>query len=1182
LKQLPWLQERFSGIRAKLISIFVLIKVLPLLILALLAWKYAGQLGDSVTARSTGMADQMLATIRSVGDTAITDATRALDDRSRESIERVTTDTARAVAAFLYDRDQDILQAARIEPDTSAYRSFLAERKREMFIHGLWKLGANANHWEPAEPEGVDPSLAADPKAALADNTKDFSARPPEYLGRKEMRPLYAEMTFVGVDGRERVKVTTGTLCKATLSNISDRMQTFARAETYWHDLQRLRPGEIYVSDVIGTYVGSRVIGPYTPQTAKKAGIPFLPQQSAYAGTENPVGKRFRGIVRWATPIEQNGVRLGYVTLALDHDHIRQFTDRIMPMVKRYTPIADAIAGNYAFMWDHKNRAISHPRDYFIPGYNARTGLPETPWMDQTLYESWQASGKPSNEFLAKTPEFLDQSLKKKPAAALIKAGTIGLDCRYLNFSPQCKGWNQLTENGGSGSFVIFFTGLWKLTTAAAIPYYTGQYGNSRRGFGYVTIGANVDDFHQAAINSKDHISSIIDQNDQEFKQQRQELIGAIGNILSHTAWQLLLSTTIMVLLVIGIAILMANVLTHRITVMINGIRNFQAGDHGFRLAVKSRDEMGQLATSFNRMADTVQEAFAGMMLELQARRQTEEKLRIAATAFEAQVGIVVTDCNGIIMTVNRAFIENTGYSAEEILGQTPHMFDSGRHDAAFYAAIWESVQRTGVWQGEIWDRRKDGECHPKWLTISAVKDDDGMVTNYVGTQIDITDRKAAEDEIKYLAFYDPLTRLPNRRLLLDRLHQALANSHRNQWYGALLFIDLDNFKTLNDTQGHAQGDLLLEQVAQRLLDCVREGDTVARLGGDEFVLLLEELSQHIDEAASRAEGVGMKALTALNQPYVLDGQGYPCTSSIGVALFGCTLETAGEVLKQADLAMYQAKEVGRNTLRFFDPKMQAAVLARLGMDTELRNGIRENQFVLYYQSQVDQNRFVRGAEVLVRWQHHERGLVFPDEFIPSSEENGLILALGQWVLEAACLQLVTWETRPEFSHLTLAVNVSARQFQHADFVNHVLAILDRTGADPRKLKLELTESLLLEDVEDIIAKMSILKARGIGFALDDFGTGYSSLSYLKRLPLEKLKIDRSFVTDVLTDPTDAAIAIAIVTLAQSLGIDVLAEGVETEEQRNFLARIGCNAYQGYLFSKPIALDKFEALLRKS
>jgi len=1182
LSKFTWLDERFSGIRAKLITIFILIKVLPLLILALLAWKYAGQLGSSVTERSVAMADRMLTTIRSVGDLVITDATRALDDRSRESIERLTTDTARDVADFLYDRDRDILQAARINPDASAYRAFLSDRKRELFIHGQWKLAADGQHWQPAQAEGIDSSLAADPKAALADNTKDFSARAPEYLGRKEMRPLYAEMTFVGIDGRERIKVAAGSLYKPALANVSDRLQTFAKAETYWHDLQKLKPGEVYVSEVIGTYVGSHVIGPYTPQAAKKAGIPFLPEQSAYAGTENPLGRHFKGIIRWATPIEQNGVRTGYVTLALDHDHLRQFTNRIVPTAQRYTSIPDAIAGNYAFMWDYKSRAIAHPRDYFIAGYNAQSGLPETPWMDQSLYQSWQTSGISSNKFLAQTPEFLDQSLKKKPAAALVKAGTLGLDCRYLNFSPQCQGWNQLTENGGSGSFVIFFTGLWKLTTAASIPYYTGQYGNSRRGFGYITIGANVDDFHQAAISSKQHIASTIAQKDLDFKQERTAQIAAINSILSHTAWQLLLSTTLMVLLVIGVAVLMANVLTKHITAMIVGIRNFQAGDHSFRLAVKSRDEMGELASSFNRMADTVQEAFAGMSRELQVRRRAENKLRIAATAFEAQVGIMVTDCNEIILTANRAFLESTGYNAEEIMGQTPRMFSSGHHDGVFFKVMWESINRTGAWQGEIWGRRKDGSCYPKWQTITAIKDDDGAVNNYVATQIDITDRKTAEDEIKYLAFYDPLTRLPNRRLLLDRLHQALATSHRNKWYGALLFIDLDNFKILNDTQGHAQGDLLLEQVAQRLLNCMREGDTTARLGGDEFVLLLEDLSHEIAEAANRAETIGMKVLAAMNQPYDLGGQPYPCSSSIGVALFGVAAQDAGEILKQADLAMYQAKSMGRNGLRFFDPQMQKAINARAVLEAELHIALEQHQFHLYYQIQVGSLNEPLGAETLIRWIHPERGLVCPDEFIPLAEETGLILDMGRWVLETACLQLVSWKTQAEFAHLTLAVNVSARQFQHPDFVDQVQAILDHTGAEPGKLKLELTESLLLNDLQSIISKMNSLKSLGIDFSLDDFGTGYSSLSYLKRLPFDQLKIDHTFVIDLLNDPTDAAIAKAIVTLSQSLGIEVLAEGVETKEQRDFLAQIGCMAYQGYLFSKPVPVAQFEALLKQS
>jgi diguanylate cyclase (GGDEF)-like protein/PAS domain S-box-containing protein len=1137
------------------------------------------QLGANIAERSTGMADQMLATINSVGATVIENSTRALDDRSRESLERVTTDTARAVASFLYARDQDIRQAAHIEPGEAAYRAFLADRQRELFVHQAWKLASDGSRWEPAESEGIDPSLAADPEAALADNTRDFSARPPEYLGHREMRPLFAEMTFIGLDGRERVKVTTGVAGTPELADISDRRRTFAKAETYWRDLQQLKPDEIYVSEVIGTYVGSRIIGPYLPETARKAGIAFAPEQSAYAGTENPVGRRFRGIVRWAMPIERNGVRVGYVTLALDHDHIRQFTDRIVPTAKRYTPISDAIDGNYAFMWDYKSRAISHPRDYFIPGYNAETGLPETPWLDQSLYESWQVSGKSALEFLAETPSFLDQSLKKKPAVALVRAGTVGLDCRYLNFSPQCKGWDQLTENGGSGSFVIFFGGLWKLTTAATIPYYTGQYGRTPRGFGYVTIGANVDDFHRAATESKRQIDGVIEQKDVEFRKGRAALVDAIRHTLSLTTWHLLLSTTIMVLIVIIIAIMMAGVLTRRITAMIGGIRHFQEGDYGFRLAAKSADEMGDLAISFNRMADTVQESFAGMSRELHSRKQAEEQLRIAATAFDAQVGIVVTDSEGVILRINRAFTEITGYSAEDAVGQTPRLLKSGRHDATFYAAMWKHIRGSGVWQGEIWDRRKNGEIYPKWLTITAIKGDDGVPTHYVGTQIDITESKAAEEEIKTLAFYDPLTRLPNRRLLLERVRHALATSLRTQRHGALLFIDLDNFKMLNDTRGHDTGDLLLQQVAQRLSICVREGDTVARLGGDEFVVMLEDLSNETSEAATHVEMVGEKLLAALNQIFEINGLEHKNTASVGVTVFGREHETIEDLLKKADFAMYQAKAAGRNTLRFFDPKMQAEVAARVAFEADLRKAVLEKQFTLCYQAQAGGDGRITGAEALIRWNHPQRGFVPPGEFIPLAEETGLILPLGHWVLETACGQITAWANRIETRHLTLAVNVSARQFRQADFVEQVLAVLDRTGANPDNLKLELTESMLVDNVEDVISKMAALKSRGLSFSLDDFGTGYSSLSYLKRLPLDELKIDKSFVNDVLVNRGNGAIAQTIINLGETMGLSVIAEGVETQEQRDFLGHLGCPAFQGYLFSRPVPVDEFEGFL---
>ena len=387
-----------------------------------------------------------------------------------------------------------------------------------------------------------------------------------------------------------------------------------------------------------------------------------------------------------------------------------------------------------------------------------------------------------------------------------------------------------------------------------------------------------------------------------------------------------------------------------------------------------------------------------------------------------------------------------------------------------------------------------------------------------VGTHVDISKRKATENENKYLAFYDPLTRLPNRRLLLDRLQQALASSARSGRAGALLFIDLDNFKDLNDTLGHDKGDLLLQQVAQRLTTCVRKGDTVARLGGDEFVVMLEDLSDSLREAASQAEAVGEKILAALNETYRFASKEQRSTPSIGATLFGDNRNSVDELLKQADLAMYQAKAAGRNTLRFFDPEMQAAVTARAAMEVDLRRAVVEGQFRPYFQAQVDASGRVTGAEVLLRWQHPERDIVLPAEFIPLAEETGLILPLGEWVLDSACRQLVLWAAEFATADLTVAVNVSARQFRQPDFVDQVKAILKRTGANPQRLKLELTESLLLTDVEATIAKMTALKELGICFSLDDFGTGYSSLSYLKRLPLDQLKIDQSFVRDILND----------------------------------------------------------------
>lgn len=472
-----------------------------------------------------------------------------------------------------------------------------------------------------------------------------------------------------------------------------------------------------------------------------------------------------------------------------------------------------------------------------------------------------------------------------------------------------------------------------------------------------------------------------------------------------------------------------------------------------------------------------------------------------------------------------------------------------------------------------------------RWLETHAVPMQDHGQTVQLAVSRDITERKQSEEAhrvaanaIETLAFYDPLTSLPNRRLLMDRLDQALNTSSRHARKSALLFVDLDNFKTLNDTLGHLQGDLLLTQVAQRLKTCIREGDTLARMGSDEFVVMLEDLKVTTLEAATQAEAVGEKILSVFELDFALAHGAFHSTPSIGITLFdGEQRETNDQPLKRAELAMFQAKAAGRNRLRFFDAQMQADVSAHAALEADLRQAVQQQQFLLHYQPQVVGAGRLTGAEALVRWQHPLRGMVSPGEFIPLAETSGLILSIGQWVLETACAQLAVWATQPDMAHLMVAVNVSARQFHQSDFVDTVLATLARTQANPKRLKLELTESMLVDDMEGVIAKMSALKAKGVGFSLDDFGTGYSSLAYLKRLPLNQLKIDQGFVRNIVTDPNDAAIAKMVVALAESMGLSVIAEGVELQAQAEFLAHLGCHAYQGYLFSRPLPIAAFEA-----
>jgi diguanylate cyclase (GGDEF)-like protein/PAS domain S-box-containing protein len=573
---------------------------------------------------------------------------------------------------------------------------------------------------------------------------------------------------------------------------------------------------------------------------------------------------------------------------------------------------------------------------------------------------------------------------------------------------------------------------------------------------------------------------------------------------------------------------------------------------------------------------------FRNITEAMSSRRDLERahtRLREQAELLDkAQDAIVVQDMDGAVIYWNKGAERLYGWTAPEVMGRSFGDVVPDARASANAGALPLLAQ--GDWNGELAQCRRDGSALVVQSRRTLVKAEDGTPRSILAINTDITERKAAEAAIERLAFYDFLTELPNRRLLRTRLDDALARSFGEGSFGALLFIDLDDFKTLNDTLGHNVGDVLLQQVALRLVTCVRESDTVARLGGDEFVVMLEDLSRDSDLAAEEARAFGDRVLEAFVQPFHVGGRVHNASVSVGIAMFAGAAEAgemAVESLKRADIAMYHAKARGRNVVCFFDPTMETLVAARAALQSDLRRALRERQFQLHYQPQMDRNGNVICAEALLRWPHPERGHVPPTEFIALAEESGLIVDVGRWVLETACAQLAAWSAAHVLKTCTIAVNVSLRQFLDPNFVDIVLDVLRASGADPSRLKLELTESSMMENPEDTIVKMALLKRYGVGFSLDDFGTGYSSLSYLKRLPLDQIKIDRSFVNDVLTDSRDASIVRAIVALGRSLDLTIVAEGVENEGQREFLEREGCDAFQGYLFSPALKAPEFEA-----
>ncbi len=566
----------------------------------------------------------------------------------------------------------------------------------------------------------------------------------------------------------------------------------------------------------------------------------------------------------------------------------------------------------------------------------------------------------------------------------------------------------------------------------------------------------------------------------------------------------------------------------------------------------------------------------SGTLQDITQRKSREEKLRQAAVVFENTTeGVMITDAAGRIIAINRAFSEITGYTEDQVVGWTGAFLKSGRHDEQFYASMWSAIRENGHWQGEVWNRRRNGDVFPEWLNISMVKDERGRITHYVGVFSDISAMKESESRLDHLAHHDPLTSLPNRLLLNARMEHALARAHRGNTLLAVLFLDLDHFKNINDTLGHPIGDLLLQEVAQRLSQCVREEDTVARLGGDEFTILLEEL-----EDSRVASSVAQKILAALAERFMLQGHEVFVTCSVGISIFPGDGGDITALFKNADSALYRAKEQGRNNYQYYTEELTIRAMERLAMENDLRHALQRNELVLHYQPQVDlYNGRIIGMEALLRWRHPEIGLISPNAFIPLAEETGLIIPIGEWVLRTACARLKAWIDEG-FPRIRMGVNLSSRQFNQNNLDEVVAAILHDTGLPPDCLELELTERMIMQDAETTITILHKLRALGVQFSIDDFGTGYSSLSYLKRFPIDRIKIDQSFVREIISSAEDAAVSQAIISLAHSLNLKTVAEGVETSEQQEFLRTLQCDEIQGFHFSRPVPEQEISRLLR--